>query len=93
MIRRKEKMKNKEEVRSVSVDVFKVSYRPMRFLMSEEVRVITDELDPVEGETYYIDNEALEKLEKGGMHTEVLKKLRRKVRESKYQGFDISISE
>jgi len=26
------------------------------------------------------------------MHAEVLKKLRKKVRESKYQGFDISIS-
>ena len=76
----------------MSVSIYKLSYRPMPFLMSKEAEIIADELDPVKGETYYIDNEALEKLEKAGMHAEVLKKLRKKVRESKYQGFDISIS-
>jgi len=76
----------------MSTDVYRVSYKPMPFLMSEETEIITDELVPVEGETYYIDEGALEQLEEAGMHAEAVKKLRKLVKQSKYGGFDISIS-
>lgn len=76
----------------MGLDVYRVSYKPMPFLMNEEAEIIVNELDPVHGETrlYYIDEEAVEKLEKTEMNEEVIRELKKLVKRS--GGFDVSIS-
>lgn len=76
----------------MGLDAYRVLYRPMRFLISEEAEIIVNELHPVDGARYYIDEEAVEKLEKAGMDTESLQELRKRVKRSEYGGFDVSIS-